>query len=76
MRATLEYDLPNEQYEFHTAVEGSRMRAVLEQLDKDMRTRIKFDPISEDAGQALQWARMRILQLCEEHNVHLHGGIE
>ncbi len=76
MRVTLEYDLPSEKYEFNTAIEGPRMRTILETLDSELRKRVKFDPISNEAKEAFDWARSRLLQLCEEYNVHLYGGIE
>lgn len=50
MKATLRFTLPEEQAEFNDAVNGGKWKLVLQELDDDLRTSIKYNPKKYDSN--------------------------
>ena len=42
MKATLTYNLPDEQFEFDAAVKGAKAQLILHEMDQEMRAIIKY----------------------------------
>lgn len=55
--ATLRYRLPEEESEFRDAVEGSRAKCMLAQIDEHLRQQIKHGELSHEVEVALQELR-------------------
>jgi hypothetical protein len=55
MKATLEFELPEEQEQFRVAVNGAAWQAVLQNLDQQMRGVVKHGDDAVEAEQAQRW---------------------
>lgn len=55
MKAVLEFDLPEEQKEFRTAVNGAAWRNVLQILDQELRSVAKHGADEVSAEHAQRW---------------------
>ena len=63
--ATLRYRLPEEESDFRDAVEGSRAKTVLAQIDEHLRQQIKHGQLSHEVEVALQELREWVRATCE-----------
>ena len=66
MKATLEFNLPEDEYLYRAAINGERLRTVLNQFDEYLRARLKYESLSTDEAKALSAARERLFQLLNE----------
>jgi hypothetical protein len=68
MRASLNYNLPDDDYEFHAALAGSRAVAALEAIDNRCRSVLKHGDPGDEAEHLLREIRALIpvdmLELC------------
>jgi hypothetical protein len=69
MKATLEYDLPDEQQEFQDAVNGIRWKAAMWELDQRLRAIQKHAPDSMDDKEYKTYCKVReMLHECTGEN--------
>jgi hypothetical protein len=72
MKATLEFNLPEEAQEFRTAINGWKFKSVLNEINDDLRSKIKWqDDMPDEVRQALQAVRDDMYQRLSEHNINL-----
>jgi hypothetical protein len=72
MKATLEFNLPEEAQEFRTAINGWKFKSVLNEINEDLRSKIKWqDDMPDIVRQALQAVRDDMHQRLSEHNINL-----
>jgi hypothetical protein len=72
MKATLEFNLPEEAQEFRTAINGWKFKSVLNEINDDLRSKIKWqDDMPDAVRQALQAVRDDMYQRLSEHNINL-----
>ena len=73
MKATLEFNLPEEKHEFEYACSGNDWAQLVVQLDNHLRNKIKHAPdsMSEDTYNALKETRNEIHKLLENYNLKL-----
>ena len=71
MKAILEFDLPDDEYDFRCANEGAALRGVLRDLDNWLREKLKYGHDFEDAGSALEAARNELRDLLQGENLSL-----
>ena len=74
MKATLEFNLPEDEHEFKMATTGASMHSVLWDMDQWLRAQYKYMPdneYSEDKYNAYESAREHLHQLLVEYNVDL-----
>lgn len=71
MKATLSFDLPEEQEEFKRARDGSSYRDVILDLDTDLRNKIKYGNEQDETldRDTLQHVRTELWKLIKEHGV-------
>jgi len=71
MKATLEFNLPDDQEEFVMANNALNFWRVLYDLDQELRTKTKYasDDLPQDKYDAYQEIRERIHELMNENNV-------
>ena len=62
MKATLEFNLPEDHIEFEMAVNGSKMHSVLWEMDQWLRTQYKYMPDSEYSED-----KYNTFEKCREH---------
>ena len=69
MKATLEYDLPDEQQEFQDAVNGIRWKVSMWELDQRLRAIEKHSPDSMDDNEYKAYCKVReMLRECMSEN--------
>jgi len=72
MKATLEFTLPEEAQEFRTAINGWKFKSVLNEINEDLRSKIKWqDDMPDEVRFALQAVRDDMYQRLSEHNINL-----
>lgn len=72
MKATLEFNLPEDQPEFNTAIKGSDWRQVCWEMDQWLRAQYKHMPdeeYSQDSYEAYYQARQKLNELVNENGV-------
>jgi hypothetical protein len=72
-RVTIEFNLPDEQYEFEQAVNAGKYRTVLWDLDQFLRSKTKYasDDATEEQLAAYYALRDELHKLMEEYNITL-----
>ncbi len=72
MKATLEFNLPEEAQEFRTAINGWKFKSVLNEINDDLRSKIKWqDDMPDEVRQALQAVRDDMHQRLSDHNINI-----
>ena len=76
MKAILEFNLPEDQPEFNTALQGSDWKHVCWQMDQLLRTNTKYAPddANEEVLEALQKVRDELYRFMIENNVDLYAA--
>ena len=71
MKAILEFNLPDEQDQFETAINGRKMYTVLWELDQWLRGNVKYlpDHISDDQIKAYEKCRETLHELMLYQNI-------
>ena len=72
MKAILEFDLPDEQYEFHRAVEGRRWQWFAHDFNNYLRAQEKYnESLTDDQAEMLEKIREEFFRLLSENNLSL-----
>lgn len=71
MKATLTFELPEEQIDFQDAVDGSNFKLVLWKLDRHCRAKVKYasDMTNDEVLDTYEEIREKIRFFCDEMNV-------
>lgn len=75
MKATLEFNLPEDQPEFNNAIKGGDWKHVCWEMDQYLRRNTKYasDDTKEEVLQALENAREFLNNLMVDNNVDLYA---
>lgn len=68
-KATLQFNLPEEQQEFEYASNGTSYSCVISEMDNYLRAKLKYEDLSEEIGNVYQEVRDKLNELCNEYNV-------
>lgn len=71
MKSILEFNLPEESQEFRTAINGWKYKSVLIEINEHLRSKIKWEEMSDEVMTALINVREDIYQRLSEHNISL-----
>lgn len=71
MKATLEFTLPDERSDHQDAVDGTRWRMVVWDIDQYLRNRIKYEELPEPVVKVLQELRDTIRERLGDNNLKL-----
>jgi hypothetical protein len=71
MKATLTFTLPEEEHEYTNAVEGAKMRSILWDVDQWLRSKLKYEELSDGQFDAFKETRDHIRRLLIEENIDL-----
>lgn len=66
MKATLEFNLPEENQEHRAAINGMSYRCALSEIHEQIRQRLKHGHQLQSADDALEWARAMVEECIEE----------
>jgi len=74
MKAILEFNLSEEQYEFNNAIKGGNWKDVCWEMDQLLRRNTKYAPddVNEEVLQALEKVREQFNRLMIESNLDLY----
>lgn len=72
MKAILEFNLPDENYEYLNAINGTKFRSVLWDLDQWMRAKLKFEDLSDGAYDAIKETRDQLQALLQDENIDIY----
>tara|TARA_B110000879_G_scaffold160096_1_gene206729 strand:- start:523 stop:750 length:228 start_codon:yes stop_codon:yes gene_type:complete len=75
MKATLEFSLPDDKWEFKMANEGAAMHSVIYDTDQWLRKMIKYAPdsMSEDTYKAFELCREQLHEFVHDNNINLEA---
>lgn len=70
MKANIEFNLPEEDYEFQAAVRAKDLAACMFRYMEDLRARYKYnEQLSEDAQKELEYCRGALGSLIDEYGL-------
>ena len=72
MKAMIEFNLPEENYEHLNATNGSKYRSVLWNLEKWMRAKLKFEELSDGQYDAIKETRDHLRALLQDQNIDIY----
>jgi len=65
MRATLEFDLPDDEYEYRCALNGADYLQVIRDLDRELRSAVKWEAYGKDKVEGASWARDTLWEMLD-----------
>lgn len=71
MKARLDFDLPEDKYEYSNAINGSKMRSILWDVDQWLRAKMKYEELSDGQYDAFKETRDHLRRLLIEENIDL-----
>lgn len=71
MKATLKYNLPDDEHEYKMALQGASVHSVLWKMDQYLRSKVKHSPdsTSDDTYKAYVECREALQEFISEHDV-------
>jgi predicted nucleotidyltransferase len=71
MKATLEFNLPDDQTEFDFAVQGSNMYSALWEISQELRTLWKYEELKEEEWDMVERIRNKFYEILDENQIKL-----
>lgn len=73
MKATLEFNLPDDNEEFKNAVNGTTWSCAVWEYDQYLRTQIKYNEnLSDDEHKAFEEAREKLYEIMNQNNLSIN----
>jgi len=71
MKAILEFDLPEDQDDFQSAINGNNYKSAIWDFDQLLRSEMKYKELSDDTYQAYKWCREELRKILEQDNLFI-----
>jgi hypothetical protein len=71
MKAVLEFDLPEDNKDFETAINGHKYKSAHWDFDQLLRSEIKYKDLSEDTYKAYKFCREELRKILAEDNLFI-----
>jgi len=71
MKAILEFNLPEDKYEWENAIRADAMYLALWDLSQELRTLWKYEELSDDEWKMVERIRDKFHEILSEHNINL-----
>ena len=71
MKATLEFNMPEDQVEFDFAVQGSKMYSALWDISQELRTLWKYEELSDEEWKMVERIRNKFHEILDENQIKL-----
>ena len=71
MKATLKFNLPEDQAEFDFAVQGSKMYSALWDISQELRTLWKYEELSDEEFKMVERTRNKFYEILDENQIKL-----
>ena len=72
MKATLEFNLPDEDAEFYCATKGTAMLNALWDINQELRKLYKYEELNEDEFNMVERIRETFFNSLQEHEINLN----
>jgi hypothetical protein len=71
MKAVLEFDLPEDNYDFQAAINGNNYKSAIYNFDQLLRSEMKYKELSNETYNAYEWCRKELRKILEEDNLFI-----
>ena len=71
MKATLEFNMPEDQVEFDFAIQGSKMYSALWDISQELRKIWKYEELSEEEFKMVEKIRDKFYEILDENQIKL-----
>jgi hypothetical protein len=71
MKAILEFDLPEENADFKSAINGHNYKNAIWDFDQMLRSEMKHKELSDDTYKAYEYCRKELRRILEEENLFI-----
>lgn len=71
MKATLEFNLPEDQHEFDLAIQGSKMYSALWDISQELRRLWKYEELSEEEWKMVERIRDKFYEILGDNQINL-----
>jgi hypothetical protein len=71
MKAILEFDLPEENADFKSAINGHNYKNAIWDFDQMLRSEMKHKELSDDTYKAYEYCRKQLRRILEEENLFI-----
>ena len=71
MKATLEFNLPEDQADFDLAIQGGNMYSALWDISKELRTLYKYEELDEKEWKMVERIRDKFYEILDENQIKL-----
>ena len=71
MKATLTFNLPEENHEYFNALQGAQLKSILWDVDQWLRAKMKYEELSDGQYDAFKETRDYLRSLLIEENIDL-----
>ena len=71
MKATIEYNLPEDQFEFDNAVKSNKMWHALTEIKDELRRIYKYEDLKENEFEMVERIREKFFEILQENEINL-----
>lgn len=71
MKATIEYNLPDDQFEFDNAVKSNKMWHALTEIKDELRRIWKYEDLKENQYEMVERIREKFFEILTENEINL-----
>jgi hypothetical protein len=71
MKATIEYNLPDDQFEFDNAVKSNKMWHALTEIKDELRRIWKYEDLKENQFEMVERIREKFFEILQENEINL-----
>lgn len=71
MKATIEYNLPDDQFEFDSAVKSTKMFFALTEIKDELRRIWKYEELKENQFEMVERIREKFFEILTENEINL-----
>lgn len=71
MKATLKFNLPDEQFEFDNAVKSNKMWHALTEIKDELRRIWKYEDLKENEFEMVERIREKFFEILQENEINL-----
>jgi hypothetical protein len=71
MKATIEYNLPDDQFEFDNAVKSMKMWHALTEIKDELRSIWKYEDLKENQFEMVERIREKFFEILQENEINI-----
>jgi len=71
MKAIIEYNLPDDQFEFESAVKSTKMFFALTEIKDELRAIWKYEELKENQFEMVERIREKFFEILQENEINL-----